>query len=190
MLPVSFDDNAAYAVLADCRKGFYLVFVTKEMLDQTKIEPLWVFASGNKRSMNAASRWLSVRRGKWQEWGELAQMEGRAALSKHLAELMEKEPIGEVQSNVILGNPGSRSIGLGEMLVTNFGLREEILYEYRFSTFGKSQRFFEWLYSEEGNEGLVHLIDLAMAQGTAPLAIKLEEIATGEEVDLDWRRVA
>jgi hypothetical protein len=34
------------------------------------------------------------------------------------------------------------------------------------------------------------LIDLAMAQGTAPLAIKLEEIATGEEVDLDWRRVA
>jgi hypothetical protein len=190
MLPVSFDDNATYVFLADSRQGFYLVLTRKEMIGKTITDPHWVFESGDQRSMNAASHWLSARRGKWEEWGELVEKEGRGALEKHLAELMAKQPIGEVQATVILGNPGSRAISLGEMLITNAGPREEVLYEHRFSTSGKSKRFFEWLYSRAGNEGAAQLTDLAMAKGTAAVAVKLEEIATGADVDLDWRSAA
>lgn len=106
MLPVSYDDNAAFAVLADSRQGFHFVLASKEMLGQPMpFDPLWVFECGDQRSMNAAGHWLAVRRGQWQEWGELAENEGRRALGQHMVELMTKEPIGEVKGTIVRGDP-------------------------------------------------------------------------------------
>lgn len=191
MLPKSFDDTAAYVVLADSRQGFHFVLTSQELLSQPQpFDPLWVFECGDQRSMNAASHWLAVRRGQWQEWGELADKEGRRALGEHMAELMAREPIGEVQATIVRGDPDPRSLSLGEVVYTLAGPRHEILYQHRFSTSGKRKRFFDWFHSNASNGSPEGLINLAVQDGTTALAIKLEEIAEDPSVSLESSRAA
>lgn len=191
MLPASYDDNAAYAVLADRRQGFHFVLTSQELLSQPQpFDPLWVFECGDQRSMNAAGRWLAVRRGQWQEWGELAEKEGRRALGQHMADLMAQEPIGEVQWTLVQSAPDPRMLILGEVVLTHDGPRHEILYQHRFSTTGKRKRFYDWFHDNANNGGPESLINVGVEQGTAVLATKLEEIAAHPGVSLEILRAA
>lgn len=191
MLPKSFDDTGAYAILADSRQGFHFVLTSQELLSQPQpFDPLWVFECGDQRSMNAAGRWLAVRRGHWQEWGALADKEGRRALGEHMAELMAREPIGEVQATIVRADPDPRSLSLGEMVFTHAGPRHEILYQHRFSTSGKRKRFFDWFRSNASNGSPECLISLAVEEGTAAIATKLEEIAANPALSLETARAA
>lgn len=185
MLPKSFDDTGAYVVLADSRQGFHFVLTSQELLSGPQpFDPLWIFECGDQRSMNAAGRWLAVRRGQWQEWGALADQKGRQALGEHIAELMAREPIGEAQFTIVRGDPDPRSLSLGEMLITHAGQRQEILYQHRFSTSGKRKRFFDWFHANASNGSAERLMNLAVAEGTAALAIKLEEIAADPRISM------
>jgi hypothetical protein len=191
MLPSTFDDNAAYAVLADTRQGFHFVLASQEMLAQAQpFDPLWVFECGDQRSMIAVGRWLAVRRAQWQEWGSLAEAQGRSALGEHIATLMESEPIGEVMGSIIRFDPDPRSLTVGESVVTRGGVRNEILYRHRFSTTGKRKRFFGWFQKNASSGGPEALINLAVTDGTAALAEQLELIAAGHDGKLPLSRAA
>lgn len=76
------------------------------------------------------------------------------------------------------------------MVFTHDGPRHETLYRHRFSTTGERKRFFNWFHSNTSNGSPEHLINLAIGEGTAALAAKLEEIAAGGDVTLDWPRAA
>jgi hypothetical protein len=153
-------------------------------------DPLWVFECGDQRSVNAASHWLAVRRSQWQEWGRIAETQGRQALGEHMAELMAAKPVGEVQGTIVRGDPDLRSLSLGEMVYTQAGPRHEILYQHRFSTAGKRRRFFDWFHSNVSNGSPERLISLAVKEGTAALATKLEEIAANPALSLESARAA
>ncbi len=181
MLPVSFDDNGAFKVLADCRQGFHFVFASKEMLDgPMPFDPLWVFECGDQPSMDAAGHWLSVRRGLWPEWGQLAESRGRAALGQHLADLMAAEPIGVVQATIVRAEPDPKVLSLGEMVITPTGLRNEIFYQHRFKTPGERRRFFDWFQSNSANGTIKALIDAGLRHGTSEMALLLNHIANPE----------
>jgi hypothetical protein len=191
VLPKSFDDNEAFVVLADARQGFHLLLVSQDMLAQPMpFDPLWVFECGDQRSLNAASHWLAVRRGQWQECGKLAETQGREALGEHLAELMAAEPVGEVQGTIVRFDPDPRSLTLGESVFTHGGPRNEILYSHRFSTTGRRKRFLNWFQLNVSNGGPECLINLGVKEGTAALASKLEEIAAGLPVSFETSRAA
>lgn len=191
MLPASYDDNAAFAVLCDFRQGLQFVLVRNEMLDPPMpAEPLWALRFGDQRSFEAAFHWFAVRRGRWQKWGELAKKRGPEALSAHMAELISREPIGEVLGAIIRGAPGSRMLSLGVMVVTHAGTRREIFYKHRFSTSDERERFINWFCSNASDGSPERLMDLAVREGTGALATKLEEIAAGADVTLNETRAA
>lgn len=183
MVPNSYDDNGAHAVLADSRQGFHLLLVNKAMLVPHKpFEPLWVFECGDQRSLDAASHWLAVRRAQWTAWGELAETQGQQAIADCMAKLMGETPIGQVQGTIVRGDPDPRALSLGEVLTSPNGLRNEILYQHRFTTTGKRKRFFEWFHTNAANGGPESLISLGISQGTSALANALEEIAASSQM--------
>lgn len=191
MLPASFDDNSAFAVLADSRQGFHFVLASKKMLSEPMpFDPLWVFECGDLPSMNAAGHWLSVRRGLWQEWGKLAEAEGRVALGEHLDDLMAKQPIGVVQASIVRCEADPKVLSLGETVVTPTGLRNEIFYQHRFKTTGQRKRFFEWFRLNSRNGSIELLIKAGLRYGTSEMAMLLDEIANSPAVSSTRRRAA
>lgn len=177
MLPVYLDDNAPYAIVGATRQGFHIVLASKEMLAQTKpAMPLWEFECGDQRSLNAVAHWCAVRRSQWQEWGEIAESRGRHALAKHMAKLIDEQPIGEVEATIVRAGSDPSVLGLGEMVSTSQGLRTEILYQHRFSSPEKRAQFFKWFQRNFDNGSVETLITLGIREGTATLAEALEEL--------------
>lgn len=184
MLLASFEDNAPYQVLGDTRQGFHLLLVRSDMLGQSKpFTPLWVFECGDQRSMDCVSHWLMVRRARWTEWGEIAERDGPDAVFEHIADIMRQEPIGVLQGILVQPDPDPKVLNLGEVLAIPHGVRNEVLYRHRFSTTGKRGRFFDWFHGG-GHAQAQLLIDMAITNGTSALALVLEDIASGQPVEL------
>lgn len=191
MLPKSFDDSGANKVLADCRQGFHFVFASSQMLDEPMpFDPLWVFECGDQPSMDAAGHWLSVRRGLWPEWGQLAETQGRAALRQHMADLMAAEPIGVVQATIVRFDPDPKVLSLGETVITPAGIRNEIFYQHRFKTPGQRRRFFDWFQSNSANGSIELLIKAGLRHGTSEMALLLDDIANPQASSNGRRKVA
>lgn len=184
MLLSAFDDSAAYDVLGDDRQGLHILLVRRaEIARGGLVNPLYVFPCADENSYLAALRWFAVRRHLWQSWGELGERSGNQALVDHIEALLTDEPIGLVPYSIVQGDAEPKVLCLGDVVQTPTGMRTEILYRHRFSTPGKRKRFLDWFSNNASSGVSQRLIDLAVAAGTAKVAVILEDIAAGRITD-------
>lgn len=185
MLSVTVEQDAVYEVQCGTYNSCYIALVRNDVIDDYGLPKLlWTFQCGNERSLDAAAHWFAVRRGLWNEWGQLVEKKGARALSEHIEALMAADPIGEVYYTLIQRDDDPKILNLGEMLMTNEGLRSHILYKHRFSTPGKRKRFFKWLEPNISNGSPEQLLNIGVKQGSEALAKMLERIARGDQVNL------
>ena len=179
MLPTHIQENEFYTFVIDQRHGHYVVLTSQEMLSREgPVEPLWHREAADERSFDALLRWVMVRRGRWQEWGQLAEALGPTAFYQHMRERMAVEPLEECTGSVLQREDDPREIVLGEMMHDPRGLHIEELYRHRFASPKARERFFDWFYTDRNCDSTADLLLIALNEGTAQLGRRLDEIAT------------
>ena len=72
MLPASIHCIERFEFLTDTNQGYYLLFATSEMLSRRGGRaPLWHMECADRRSLDAALRWVEIRRDQWPAWGAM-----------------------------------------------------------------------------------------------------------------------
>ena len=184
MLPATLDKEATFSIRSDERRGFHLLLVRNDMLLlRQPLEPLWVFTCGDKRSLDAAAHWCEVRRACWQGWGRLAQALGPELFVQHMAGVIAKEPIGEVQASIVKADGDPAVLILAELLFTHQGVRDEVLYRHRFGSPELRDRFFAWFSRNSTNGSVEQLLEIGIRKGTSLLGEILNELASSPTGD-------
>lgn len=178
MLPTSIDCNERFKFLTDTSQGYYLLFATSEMLSQRGgTAPLWHMECADQSSMDAALRWVEIRRDLWPAWGAMVITKGFPTFRKHLAKLMKKEPIEAVCACVVQKLADPCELALGQLLGGNLGVRTEIVYRHRFATVEARDRFFKWFNRNLDSSKLDELVAVGFKSGTTQLSDALDDIA-------------
>lgn len=176
MLPNSIDCNERFKFLTDTRQGYYLLFATAEMLAQTGGRaPLWHMECADRNSMDAALRWVEIRRNLWPAWGAMITKKGFEPFRKHLAKLMRKEPIELILASVVKKLADPCEIALGQLMDGTRGVRTEIIYRHRFATAEARNRFFKWFVPDMMK--IDDVIAVGFNSGTTALSEALDDIA-------------
>lgn len=182
MLPISINDNASYAVLTDTRRGFHLLLARKATVASAQpFEAVWALSCGDLATLNAAAHWFAVRRIHWQQWGDHVLTHGIESFSLVIKNLMDKEPVGPVVACFVRGLDDDTSLVVGEIVALQDNTRRDTLYEHRFATAGKRNRFLKWFGHNASNGSVERLVQLGIREGTGKLGKALDAIAAGRE---------
>lgn len=178
MLPTSIDYNERFKFLTDTRQGHYLLFATTEMLSQSGGRaPLWHMECADQRSMEAALRWVEIRRSEWPTWGAMVTTKGFPFFRRHIAKLMKRQPIEAVLACVVQKLVDPCEVGIGQLLGGDSGVRTEIVYRHRFATAEARKRFFSWFNRNLDSSKVDELLAVGFKSGTTGLADALDDIA-------------
>lgn len=178
MLPTHIANDEIYTFRIDQRSGLYILFATQEMIGRGgAVEPLWHREAGDLRSLEALTRWVGVRRGKWQQWGRLAETVGRDAFYQHMHDLMTAEPPAICTGTVVQRQDDPHEIVFGEMLHGMTGVYIEELYRHRFGTPQARDSFYDWFFTDQNCDSAAALLQIGYSRGTAALGDALDEIA-------------
>lgn len=177
--------NERYRIVADYRNGLYLLLVNSQDLGRgVAFTPLWVRKIGDQRSMDGLSRWLNVRRGKWQAWGELARRIGYPAFDNYISELLAAQPAEEVLDPFLTFTADPRVIVLGEQVRGLSGLRNDVLYRHRFASKTAGLRFRSWFMTDQNSDYLGRIVDTGFALGAKEVARVLDKLSRVSEAAL------
>ena len=127
--------------------------------------------------MEAALRWVEIRRDRWPAWGAMITTKGFSTFRKYLAKLMKNEPIEAVIGSVVQSLADPCEIALGQLLDGSKGIRTEIVYRHRFATAEARRRFFKWFTRTFSSANLDPLIEIGFKSGTTALSDALDDIA-------------
>lgn len=178
MLPASIHCIERFEFLTDTNQGYYLLFATSEMLSQRGGRaPLWHMECADRRSLDAALRWVEIRRDQWPAWGAMVTTLGFPIFRQHFEDLMEKEPIEAILASVVQKLADPCQIGLGQLLGGEKGVRTDIVYRHRFATARAKSRFFKWFNRHLTSSKVDELIALGFKSGTTALSDALDDIA-------------
>ena len=178
MLPNSIHCNERFKFLTDTRQGYCLLFATTEMLSQRGGRaPLWHMECADQRTLDAALRWVEIRRDQWPAWGAMVTTKGFPAFRRHITKFMKKEPIEAVLASVVQKVEDPCEIALGHVLSGKKGVRTEIVCHHRFATAEGRNRFFKWFDGGADSRKVDQLIDVGFKFGLTALSTALDDIA-------------
>lgn len=178
MLPEHIDEDGRYQVLADETRGLYLLLVTADMLERpVPFTPLWAIPCGDYETYLALRRWLSVRRDRWQGWGELAEALGHEAFDRHMRALIGAEPLQHAIATVVQNTHDPLELLLGEQVESVAGRGVEILYRHRFASADARAGFDRWFGTRRNFLAVEELLKVGYARGTRALGALLDELA-------------
>lgn len=178
MLQDRFNDDEQYRVVIDRHNPLCIVLASQAMLRASgPVEPLWHREAGDERSMDALLRWAAIRRDRWQEWGQLAQVLEPKAFYEHMHERMCHEPPGECIGTMMTRLDDATGIIISEYLHGPQGLFSQPLHIHRFASSAARDRFYEWLYADDHIHAVDALARLGYAEGAIALGQALDRIA-------------
>lgn len=164
--------------LYDERDGHHILFVNDEIMNGPRpFTPLWVGSCRNSETLHALARWLFLRRDRHEEWATLRAELGQSAFERHMASLLETEPLDRIVGTVLQRGDDPLTLHIGELLEGATGLRKVMAGRHSFESNELRERFWSWIHTGENMSVAQALVQLALADQPQELGDLLNELA-------------
>lgn len=163
--------------LDDCGRGFNLLFVTAEMLDQSPFTPLWLMQCRDRETLHALARWVAVRRDRWADWATIARAIGPEDFDTYIRQLLAEAPVMHVTATVLHTDEDTNEVVFSQRLAAGADRESEEVVRHRFAAPEGLAGFMRWFYADWSSERAGQLVQVAFSKGTDEFGDLLEELA-------------
>lgn len=163
--------------LDDRGRGFNLLFVTAEMLDQSPFTPLWLMQCRDRETLHALARWIAVRRDRWADWATIARTIGPDDFDAYIRQLLAEAPVMHVAATVLQTNEDTNEVIFSQHLASGTHRESEEVVRHRFAAPGGLAGFMRWFCADRSSERAGQLVQAAFSKGTEAFGDLLEELA-------------